>query len=115
MKKKKSFDFIFQILFFISLKLLLSLAGDKSLLCLLSCSSFLPGGSDSKASAYNAGEPASIAGSGRSPDEENGNPLQYPCLGNPMDGGAWWTTVRGVTKNQTGLRDFTFTFILEGH
>ena len=42
-----------------------------------------------KAFAYNAGDPASIPGSGRSPGEGNGNPLQYSCLENPMDGGAW--------------------------
>ena len=48
-----------------------------------------PGGSDGKASAYNAGDLGSIPGSGRSPGEGNGNPLQYSCLENPMDGGAW--------------------------
>ena len=48
-----------------------------------------PGGSDNKASAYNAGDPVSISGWGRSPGEGNGNPLQYSCLENPMDGGAW--------------------------
>ena len=48
-----------------------------------------PGGSDSKASAYNAGDLGSIAGSGRSPGEGNGNPLQYSYLKNPMDGRAW--------------------------
>ena len=48
-----------------------------------------PGGSDGKASAYNAGDPGSIPGSGRSSGEGNGNSLQYSCLGNPMDGGAW--------------------------
>ena len=47
------------------------------------------GGSDGKVSAYNAGDPGSIPGSGRSPGEANGNPLQYSCLENPMDGGAW--------------------------
>ena len=47
-----------------------------------------PGGSDDKASAYNAGDPGSIPGLGRSPGEGNGNPLQYSCLENPMDGGA---------------------------
>ena len=47
------------------------------------------GDSDGKASAYNAGDPGSILGSGRSPGEENGNPLQYSCLENPLDGGAW--------------------------
>ena len=51
-----------------------------------------PGGSDGKASTYNAGDPGSIPGSGRSPGEGNGNPLQYSYLENPMDGGAWWTT-----------------------
>ena len=47
----------------------------------------LPGGSDSKASACNVGDPGSIPGSGRSPGEGNGNPLQHSCLENPMDGG----------------------------
>ena len=46
-------------------------------------------GSDGKASAYNAGDLGSIPGSGRFPGEGNGNPLQYSCLENPMDGGAW--------------------------
>ena len=49
----------------------------------------VPGGSDGKAPAYNAGDPGSIPGSGRSPGEGNGNPCQYSCLENPMDGGAW--------------------------
>ena len=48
-----------------------------------------PSGSDSKASAYNAGDPGSTPWSGRSPGEGKGNPLQYSCLENPMDGGAW--------------------------
>ena len=48
-----------------------------------------PGGSDGKASAYNAGDPGSIPGLGRSPGEGNGNPLQYSCLENSMDRGAW--------------------------
>ena len=48
-----------------------------------------PGGSDSKSSAYNAEDPGSIPGLGRSPGEEKGNPLQYSCLENPIDGGAW--------------------------
>ena len=48
-----------------------------------------PGSSDSKASAYNEGDPGSIPALGRSPREGNGNPLQYSCLENPMDGGAW--------------------------
>ena len=60
-----------------------------------------PGGSDSKESACNAEDLGSISGSGRSPGEGNVNPLQYSCLGNPMDRGAWWATVRGVAKSQT--------------
>ena len=68
-------------------------------------------GSDGKASVYNAGDPGSIPGLGRSPGEGNGNPLQYSCLENPMDGGAWQATVHGVAKNQTRLSYFTFTFL----
>ena len=60
-------------------------------------------GLDSKESACNAGDPGSIPGSGRSPGEGNDNPLPYSCLGNPMDRGAWWATVHGVTKSQTQL------------
>ena len=66
-----------------------------------------PGSSDGKASAYNAGDLGSIPGSGRSPGEGNGNPLQYSCLENPMDGGAWKATVHGVAKSRTRLSDFT--------
>ena len=68
-----------------------------------------PGGSDGKASAYNAGDPGLIPGLGRSPGERNGNPLQYSCLENPMDGGAWLATVQGVAKSWTRLSDFTIT------
>ena len=46
----------------------------------------------------NAGDSGSVPGLGRSPGEGSGNPLQYSCLGNPMDRGAWWATVRGATK-----------------
>ena len=46
----------------------------------------------------NAREASSITGLGRSPGEGNGNPLQYSCLGNPMDRGAWWATVQGVKR-----------------
>ena len=67
-----------------------------------------PSGSEGKASAYNAGDPGSIPGSGRSPGEGNGNPLQYSCLENSMDGGAWLATVHGVTKSRTRLSNFTF-------
>ena len=59
----------------------------------------LPGGSDGKESAYNAGDPGSIPRLGRFPGEGNGNPLQYSCLENSMDRGAWQTTVHGVTKS----------------
>ena len=60
-----------------------------------------PGGSEVKASAYNAGDLGSIPRSGRSPGEGNDNPLQYSCLENPMDQGAWWATVHGVAKSWT--------------
>ena len=53
----------------------------------------IPGGSDGKVFACNAGDLGSIPGSGRSPGEGNGNPLQYSCLENSMDEGAWWATV----------------------
>ena len=60
-----------------------------------------PGGSEGKASARNAGDPGSIPGLERCPGEGNGNPLQYSCLENPMDRGAWWAAVHGVAKSQT--------------
>ena len=60
-----------------------------------------PGDSDGKESACNAGDLGSIPGSGRSPGEGNGYPLQYSCLENPMDRVAWQATVHGVTKSQT--------------
>ena len=53
----------------------------------------------------NAGDVGSIPGSGRSPGEGDGNPLQYPCLKNLMDREAWWGAVHGVTKSQARLRD----------
>ena len=65
-----------------------------------------PGGSDGKASACNAGDLGLIPGSGRSPGEGNGNPLQDSCLEKSMDGGAWWATVHGVAKSWTWLSDF---------
>ena len=52
----------------------------------------------------------SIPGLGGSPGGENGTPLQYSCLANPMDGGAWWAAVHGVARSRTRLSDFTFTF-----
>ena len=59
------------------------------------------GSSDSKESACNAGELGPIPGSGRSPEEGNSLPLQYSCLENPVDRGAWWATVHEVTKSRT--------------
>ena len=67
-----------------------------------------PGGSDGKASACNVGDPGSIPGLGRSPGEGNSNLLQYSCLENPTDGGAWQATVHGVAKSRTRLSDFTY-------
>ena len=68
----------------------------------------LPLGSEANVSAHNAGDLGSIPGSGRSPGEGNSNSLQYSCLENPMDGGAWWATVHGVSKSQTRLSNFTY-------
>ena len=62
-----------------------------------------PGDSDGKESAYNVGDLGLIPASGRSSGEGNGNPLQYSCLENPMDGGAWRTRVHEVTKSQIPL------------
>ena len=60
---------------------------------------YFPGGSDGKESACNAGDPGLIPRSGRFPAGGHGNPLQYPCLENPMDRGAWWAAVHGVAKD----------------
>ena len=62
-----------------------------------------PGGSDSKESGCNAGDLGSIPGFGKSPGGGHGNPLQYSCLENPMNRGAWWAIVHGVTKSQKQL------------
>ena len=73
-----------------------------------------PGGSDAKESACNAGDPRLILGSRRSP-EGNGNPLQYSCLKNSLDRGAWWATVHGVAKSWThnrAINTFIFFFII---
>ena len=69
-----------------------------------------PGGSVGKASACNVGDLGSIPGSGRSPGEGNGNPLQYSCRENSMDRGVWWATVHGIAKSRTRLSNFTLTF-----
>ena len=74
-----------------------------------------PGGLDGKAFVYNAGDLGSIPGSGRSAGEGNGNPLQYYCLENPMDRGAWQAAVYGVAKSRTRLRDFTSWVFLRVH
>ena len=58
-------------------------------------------GCDGKESACNAGDPGSIPGSGRFSGEGNGNSLQYSCLENSMDRGAWWAVVHGVTESET--------------
>ena len=68
-----------------------------------------PGGAEVKVSACNMGDLGSIPGSRRSPGEGNGDPLQYSCLKNPLDGRAWWATVRGP---QRVGHNFTFTFTL---
>ena len=62
-------------------------------------------GSEVKVPAWNAGDLGLIPGLGRSPGEGNGNPLQYSCLENPMEGGAWWAIVHGVAKSRTRLSD----------
>ena len=67
-----------------------------------------PGGSEVKASACNVGDLGLIPGLGRSPGEGKGNPLQYSCLEDPMDGGAWWATVHRLPKSRTRLSNFTY-------
>ena len=73
-----------------------------------------PSGSEGKEPACNVGYPRSIPGLGRSPREGNGNPLQYSCLKNPMDSGAWQATIHGVTKSRTWMNNFTFIIIHPG-
>ena len=64
-----------------------------------------PGGAEVKASAYTVGDLGSIPGWGRSSGDGNGNPLQYSCLENPRDRGAWWGAVYGVAQSRTQLSD----------
>ena len=73
---------------------------------------FFPGGSDGKESTCNTGDLGSTPGLGRSPGEGNDNPLQQSYLENPMDRGAQWATVHGITKGQTQLRWLTLFFSL---
>ena len=68
------------------------------------------GGSEVKASARKVGDRGSIPGSGKSPGEGSGNPLQYSFVENPIDRGAWWDIVHGVAKSQTQLNDQTELF-----
>ena len=68
-----------------------------------------PGGSNGKESACSAGDPGSVSGSARSPGEGNGNPLQYSCLENAMEGGAWWASAPGVARSRTALKGLTCT------
>ena len=79
------------------------------------CSGFkgFPIGSEIKDLSANAEDAGSIPGSGRSPGGENGNPLQFSCLGNPMDGGAWWAIVHRVAKSRTRLSDFTSSLLIK--
>ena len=76
------------------------------------CQYHVPSSLDGKASAYNVGDLGSIPGSGRSSGEGNGNPLQYSCLENPTDRGAWWATVHGVTKSWIRLSNFSSLHIM---
>ena len=79
-------------------------------ICTLTYDTFIislgfPGGSDDEESACSAGDLGSITGLGRSPGEGNGHPIQYLCLENSMDRGAWWAVVHGVAKSWTRLSD----------
>ena len=78
------------------------------------CNKCFPGGSEVTASAWNAGDPGSIPELETSPGEGNGTPLQYSCLENPTEGGAWWAAVHGVAKSRTSLH-FTSSVIKPQH
>ena len=71
-----------------------------------------PGGSDGKESAYNAGDSGLTPASERSPGERNGNPLQYSCLENSVDRGAWWAIVHGAAKESDMTERLTHTHTL---
>ena len=74
-----------------------------------------PSGSDGKASVCNAGDPGSIPGLGRSLGEGNGSPLQYSCLGNPIDIGALWATVHGAQNRHSFAVQGTLKSLLQHH
>ena len=82
----------------------------RKMMCMCASCMGLPDGSDIKESACDSGDWGSIPGSGRSPGEGNGNPLQYSCLGNSMDRGAWRVTVHGVARSWTRLSNLHFHF-----
>ena len=75
----------------------------------------LPQGFKGKKPSYNTGETDSLPGSGWSPAGGHGNPLQYSCLENPMDRGAWWATVHRVTKSQTRLKRLSMHACIHPH
>ena len=77
-----------------------------------SCFGGFPCGTVAKNLSAKAGDAGSVPESGRSPGEGNGNPLQYSCLGNPMDRGAWWAIAREVAKSWTRLSTLAFMFFI---
>ena len=81
--------------------ILLSIMGFEGIYVLVYTVLGFSGGSEVKVSVCNTGDPGSIPGLGRSPGEENGNPLQDSCPENPMNREAWWATVHGVAKSGT--------------
>lgn len=87
--------------FFLLLSLSSASLTDEVLAREVSCYYCFPGGTEVKASARSAGDLGLIPALGRSPGEDNGNPLQHSCLENPTDRAAWWATVHGVAKSPT--------------
>ena len=78
---------------------------DANILWLILFNEGFVSGSEGKESAYSAGDQGLIHGSGRSPEEGSGYPLQYSCLENSMDRRAWWAIIHGFAKSQTQLSD----------